>query len=224
MQQTNTQHSQAGQVARLNDLLQLDYDAVAAYELALRELRSPQLVSELERHLNDHRRHIEELERHIDRLDGMKMPMPHATGVFKLAVQGAAAFASDRKVLLAFKANEMQVRDKYARVAAEVDMPIDIRDTVTRAADDERRHYDWAVHSLENLGADRDDADVKAARAFAHVHGRSADAIEAAERGAMNVAERARRAVKHDPVRTLLTAGLAVVGAGAVLGTLLRRR
>lgn len=220
----NTRTVDATLVARLNDLLQLDHDAVAAYGIAIRELDSPRLKTELQAHLNDHERHIEELERHITRNGGMAIPLPHLSGVFKLAVQSAVAAGSDRSVLLAFKANEMQVRDKYARVATEVDMPVDIRDTVTRAADDERRHYDWAVHSLENLGAENDDMDVKATRAFAHVHGRSADAIEAAERGAMNIAERARRAVKRDPVKTLLTAGLAVVGAGAVIGTLLRRR
>ncbi|HSK19772.1 MAG TPA: demethoxyubiquinone hydroxylase family protein [Longimicrobiales bacterium] len=220
----NTRTVDATLVARLNDLLQLDHDAVAAYGIAIRELESPQLKTELQAHLEDHERHIDELERHITRIGGMKIPLPHLSGVFKLAVQSAVAAASDRSVLLAFKANEMQVRDKYARAAEEVDMPVDIRDTVTRAADDERRHYDWAVRSLENLGAETGDTDVKATRAFAQVHGRSADAIEAAERGAMNIAERARRAVKRDPVKTLLTAGLAVVGAGAVLGTLLRRR
>ena len=218
-----TQTADATLVAQLNDLLQLDHDAVAAYGLALRELDSPRLKSELQQHLNDHERHIEELERHISRLDGMKMPMPHLSGIFKLAVQSAVAAGGDRAVLLAFKANEMQVRDKYGRAAAEADLPIDIRDTVSRAAADERRHYDWAVSSLEQLGADRGDADVKATRAFAHVHGRSADAMEAAERGAMNVTERARRAIRHQPLKTLLTTGLAV-GAGAVLGSLMRRR
>lgn len=217
-----TQKAEATIVSQLNDLLQLDHDAVAAYNVAIRELDSAALKAELEAHLNDHKRHIEELERHIDRLGGMKMSMPHLSGVFKLAVQSAVAAGSDRAVLLAFKANEMQVRDKYAR-AAEADMPVDVRDTISRAAADERRHYDWAVQSLEQMGAEKSDTDVKATRAFAHAHGRSADAMEAAERGAMNVAERARRAVKHDPVKTLVTAGLAVV-AGAMVGNFMRRR
>jgi hypothetical protein len=220
----NTQTADATLVAQLNDLLQLDHDAVAAYTVAIRELDSPRLKTELLAHLNDHERHIEELEGHLDRIGGIKVPVPHLSGVFKLAVQSAVAAASDRTVLLAFKANEMQVRDKYGRAAAEADLPIDIRDTVRRAAADERRHYDWAVRSLEEMGAETGDRDVKATRAFAHAHGRSADAMEAAERGAMNIAERARRAVRHNPVKTLLTAGLAVVGAGAVLGSLIRRR
>jgi hypothetical protein len=153
----------------------------------------------------------------------MTIPMPHLSGVFKLAMQSAVAAASDRKVLLAFKANEMQGRDKYAR-AAEADLPIDIRDTVRRAAADEVRHYEWAVRSLQQLGAEEDDVDVRFARGFAHVHGRSADAMETAERGAMNVVERARRAVKNDPLKALAAAGLAIVGAGVVFGSIMRRR
>lgn len=216
MQQTNNNDQTIDQTAWLNDLLQLDHDAVAAYQLALRELNSPVLTSQLEAHLQDHERHIEELERHIDRLGGMKMSMPHASGVFKLAVQAAAALSSDRKVLLAFKANEMQVRDKYAR-AAELDFPVDIRDTIRRAANDEKRHYDWAVSSLQAMGAEDDDLDVRGTRAFAHAHGRTADAIETAERGAMRFTEWTRRSVREDPVATVLAAGLAVVGAGFVL-------
>jgi hypothetical protein len=211
-------------VALLNDLLQLDHDAVSAYGIALWELDSAELRTQLESHLRDHERHIEELGTHIERLDGMKVPVPHLTGAFKMAVQAAAAGGSDRAVLLAFKANEMQVRDKYARAASRQELPPDILATLRRAAEDERRHYEWAVQSLEVLGADRDDRDVQAARAFAHVHGRTADGVEAVERGAMRVTEQARRALGNRSVRTAVTAGLALVGAGVVLRQLVNRR
>lgn len=222
MEQTGTQTTDL--VAQLNDLLQLDYDAVAAYRVAIKELDSPVLKHDLEVHLSDHERHIKELERHIERSDGMKMPMPHLSGAFKLAVQGAVAAASDRRVLLAFKANEMQTRDKYQRAAGSQDLPIEIADTIRRAADDERRHYDWAVRMLEEMGAEEDDADVRFTRGFARMHGRTADTMEAAERGAMNFGEKARRMAKRDPVRTVLTAGLAVIGAGVVLREIQGRR
>lgn len=211
-------------VALLNDLLQLDYDAVGAYQLALRELESPRLRSDLEAHLRDHERHIEELDAQIERLDGMKMPLPHLTGAFKLAVQAAAGPGSDRAVLLAFKANEMQVRDKYNRAAERDDLPADIAALIRRAAADERRHYQWAVRSLEAMGAERDDRDVRLMRGFAHMHGRTADGVEAVERGTMHLTEHARRALSNRSVRTVVTAGLALVGAGAVLSQVVRRR
>jgi hypothetical protein len=214
----------AGTVAALNDLLQLDHDAVGAYQLALRELDSPRLRTDLEAHLRDHERHIEELEAQIDRLNGMKMPLPHLTGAFKLAVQAAAAPGSDRAVLLAFKANEMQVRDKYGRMAERDDLPGEAAALIRRAAADERRHYQWAVRALEAMGAERDDSDVRMTRAFAQVHGRTADGIEAVERGAMHLTEHARRAWSNNSVRTVVTAGLALVGAGAILSQVIRRR
>jgi hypothetical protein len=211
-------------VALLNDLLQLDHDAVSAYGIALWELDSAELRTQLESHLRDHERHIEELGTHIERLDGMKVPVPHLTGAFKVAVQAAAAGGSDRAVLLAFKANEMQVRDKYARAASRQELPPDILATLRRGAGDEGRHYEWAVRSLEALGADRDDRDVQATRAFAHFHGRTADGVEAVERGAMRVTEQARRALDKRSVRTAVTAGLALVGAGVILRQLVNRR
>lgn len=216
---TTTTLGTADTVAWLNDLLQLDHDAIAAYNVALRELDSAQLRSELEQHLHDHERHVEELERHIDRLGGMKMSMPHATGAFKLALQAAVALADDRKVLLAFKANELQVRDKYSR-AAQLELPVEIRDTVRRAAADERRHYDWAVRSLQLMGASREDTDVRVTRSGARVHGRTADAVETAERGVMRGTEKARRAIRRNPVRTAVAAGIAVLGAGILLRSL----
>jgi bacterioferritin (cytochrome b1) len=222
MESTGTAND-ARVVALLNDLLQLDYDAVGAYSLAIRELDSSRLITELQGHLRDHERHIEELSAHIEQLEGMKVPVPHLTGAFKLAVQAAAAPGSDRAVLLAFKANEMQARDKYRR-AAETSLPADILETVRRAAADESRHYDWAVRSLEALGASRDDLDVTATKAFAQVHGRTANAVESVERVTMHAAERARRMVQNHPVRAVVTAGLAVVGAGVLLKQLLDRR
>jgi bacterioferritin (cytochrome b1) len=221
MESTGTANA-ARVVALLNDLLQLDYDAVSAYSLAIRELDSSRLITELKAHLRDHERHIEELSSHIEQLEGMKVPVPHLTGAFKLAVQAVAAPGSDRAVLLAFKANEMQARDKYHR-AADTSLPADILETVRRAAADESRHYDWAVRSLEAMGASRDDLDVRATKAFAEVHGRTADAVESVERATMHVTERARRTVQNHPVRAAVTAGLAVVGAGVLLKRLLDR-
>lgn len=220
MPQTHT--DTAWLVAQLNDLLQLDYDAVAAYRVTLAELDSPALRSELQQNLDDHERHIRELGAHIDRLGGIKLPMPHITGAFKLAVQAAVAMGSDRSVLLAFKTNELQSRDKYAR-AAEDNFPADVAMTVRRAAADERRHYDWAVRALMSLGAERSDADVSAARGFGRIHRRIANTIEAAERGAMQATERVRRSVSSEPWR-YVGAGVALVGAGAVVKYVLSRR
>ena len=219
---TQTHTDNAWLVAQLNDLLQLDYDAVAAYRVTLAELDSPALKVDLQRNLEDHERHIRELGEHIEQRGGMKLSMPNVTGVFTLALQAAAAMGSDRSVLLAFKTNELQVRDRYGR-AAEENFPPDIAATVRRAAGDERRHYQWAVHALATLGGDRTDADVSAARGFGRIRARVANTIEAAERQALHATESVRRSVASNPWR-YVGAGLAVVGAGAVVKYVLSRR
>jgi rubrerythrin len=220
MLQTRTDN--AWLVAQLEELLQLDHDAIAAYRVTLAELDSPTLRLDLRRNLQDHERHVRELSAHIEQLGGMAMAMPQPTGAFELAVQSAVAMASDRSVLLAFRANELKVRDRYGR-AAEENFPPAIAATVRRAAVDERRHYEWAARALEALGPQPGVADVSAPRAFGRVRGRVAGTIEAAQRRATHATRRVRRAVASQPWR-YVGAGLALAGAGAVMKYVLSRR
>ena len=155
---------EAALVAELNDLLQLDYDAVGAYTLAISALRDRNLRNTLIGFRQDHERHIAELVELIRARDGVPVRMPHfPTGIFKLLVQAAGSaggmvggFAGgDRIVLLAFIANETQARDKYRRHANASDHPGDVARILERAARDEETHHRWAWDALERLGAGR---------------------------------------------------------------------
>ena len=206
-------------VGELNDLLQLDYDAVAAYTIALKELDDPGCQDAVRRFKADHERHIEELTGLIRHYGGVPLPMPHLSGVFKLAVQGAAAAASDAAVVQAFKANEVQSRDKYRRAVSR-QHPADVQDVLIRAARDEQRHFDWAMRMLSELGVSTDGV----ADALEQMHARSADAMEAVERGAMQAAEYTRRSIRKAGPAPLIAAGLMLVGIAAVATALVRKR
>jgi hypothetical protein len=105
-------------IAELNDLLQLDHDAVQAYDIAIRHLREERFRAPLRDFKGDHERHIQELTEAIRRLGGVPLELAHIpTGFFKATLQRLGAFAGDRAILLAFKANERQVRDRYRRAA-----------------------------------------------------------------------------------------------------------
>src|SRR4051812_36373993 len=81
---------EAALIAELNDLLQLDYDAVGAYTLALSALRDRNLRNTLISFRQDHERHIAELVERISARGGMPIRMRHfPTGIFKLLVQAA---------------------------------------------------------------------------------------------------------------------------------------
>jgi rubrerythrin len=183
----------AALIAALNDLLQLEQDALPAYALALGGLRDAKLRLDLEAFRQDHLRHVGELTGLIRARGGLPIPLPHVpTGLLKLAVQASGLPGGDGCVLLAFRANEWQSREKYARAAAARDArDPEVAAVLRRAAADEARHYAWAVEALGAMGLG-DDTPVGAANeAFARLHGATAGVIEAAGRAGLEALARA---------------------------------
>lgn len=207
-------------IATLNDLLQLDHDAVGAYGIAIDALTVEAHRQTLRAFRADHERHIEEITRLIQDRGGKPIQAPHLpTGVFKLAVQKAGALGGQTALLLAFKANERQGRDKYRRVAESSD-DLEVADVLARAAGDEVRHYDWATRTLIEMGVAPDSTTARVERVIEIGNARLADVMEGLETGAMALFEGMRRGTKAKP----LVAAVAALGAGLVASTLGRRK
>lgn len=219
----------ASHIATLNDLLQLDHDALQSYALAIEELESVAYRETVRRFRSDHERHVAELTELIRRHGGAAANFPHPTGVLKLATQGAGAVGGgDTHVLMAFRANERQSRDKYARAAALGEWPADIASVVRVGAADESRHYDWVDTTLQSLGVTDDSALGAAHRGFETVNAGTADALEAVGTKGMEAVEMARRAVGRASgvgrvvtERPLAAAAIAL-GAGVLVAAVLR--
>ena len=208
-------------VAQLNDLMKLDHDAIHAYKLAIHSLQSDEYRRQLGEFLADHERHMEELTQLIKSRDGVPMHMPHGTtGVFKLLVQAVGAAGNDRSVLLAFKANERGSRDRY-REAARAVHPADVTSVLARAAEDEARHYAWALETLEDLGVDFSAGTGRAQEMFETGHAKFADVAERGERAVSEAGERARRAVAGKARDNPLGLAALAVGVGFVAAKLL---
>lgn len=176
--------SDATIVAELNDLLQLDHDAVEGYTIAIDRLRDAARRETLVSFRADHKRHIEELAALVRARGALPVELPHATGALKLAVQALGALGNDTSLLLAFKAVEGQVRDKYRRIAQRR-FPPDAADVVTRAAADEERHYAWVEQTLREMGAGAGTLPHDFANAVEQVHRLIADPLEGAARRVM---------------------------------------
>ena len=210
-------------VADLNDLLRLDHDAVQAYTLAIALLAEERYRETLTAFRADHERHVQVLTGLIRDRGGVPLELPHLpTGAFKLAVQVVGAAGGDRGLLLAFKANERQVRDKYRRAAAGTSAP-DVAPIIGHHADDEQRHYTWVLETLDDLGVGQDTPVGVAERVVELAHGRVADAIEGAERQVTVAGETVRRAAAAQAARTPWGAALVALGAGFLAGQLGRR-
>lgn len=213
-------------ITQLNDLLQLDVDAVQAYALTIRQLESKLRKQTVRKYQADHRRHIAELKRLIRAHGGAAVAVSHIpTGPFKLAMQGIGSFGDDKVVLLAFKTNERQGRDKYRRAAMGRGLPRDVSRVLKRFARDEERHYRWAAKELEKLHVGRRTMVGKVAAGAEVANARTVDLIEEAEKPIMTVVEATRRGVRAAAKHPLRTAGVAAAIAGAAgAAVALRRR
>ena len=217
-------------IAELNDLIQLDHDALNGYDLTMREVKSHAYRETIRRYRQDHERHIEELTALIRKYGGQPIELPHPSGVDKLALQAVGSLGGgDTHVLVAFRNNERQSRDKYARAEqAAAAWPADVETTVRTAASDERRHYDWVDMTVQSLGVTDDSAVGMAARTVEVVHARTHDAAEAVEKQGMRGFEAARRAVAGSTLgqrvaerpweAALVALGAGVLAAGVIAG------
>ena len=90
-------------IATLNDLVQLDHDAVGAYGIAIHSASDESHRQALREFRADHERHIEEITRLIQDRGGKPLQAPHLpTSVLKLAVQKAGTLGGPKSLLLAF--------------------------------------------------------------------------------------------------------------------------
>ena len=182
----------AALLAMLNDLLMLDHDAVQAYSIAIGRISQAQYREALAGFRGDHQRHIDQLTELIRDRGGVPVQMPHLpTGVFKAAMQALSTLGDDRAVLMAFKTNEGQVRDRYRRAA---DQPLDpaVGAIISTAALDEEQHYAWAEQVLRKMGVEEGTLLGTAQNAAEKVQGRVIDAVEDAGRRVAEAAERMR--------------------------------
>jgi ElaB/YqjD/DUF883 family membrane-anchored ribosome-binding protein/rubrerythrin len=137
----------------LNDLLQLDHDALGAYDVAIEKLEDRDNADQIAGFRRDHERHVRDLNELITGMGGTPRNEPHATGPFKKAMQSLGAVGGDKGLLLAWRTNELQVRTKYDSYASRANMwPDNVKRVIDRNALDEERHYRWVADVLGRMG------------------------------------------------------------------------
>lgn len=136
-------------VTALNDLLQLDHDAVGAYEIAVEHLENRSWALQIESFKREHERHIRDLNDLILRLGGTPSNEPHASAPLKEGIQRISAAGGDRALLAAWRTNELYSMTKYeSYVQRPLAWSSEARRVLERNALDEERHYRWAVTVL----------------------------------------------------------------------------
>jgi rubrerythrin len=140
-------------VEGLNDLLQLDHDAIGAYQVAIEKLEDRDWADQIAGFMLDHERHVRHLNELVTEYGGTPVNEPHATGPFKTGLQRLGGLGGDKGLLIAFRANELQVRAKYDRYASRANRwPAEVKRVIDENALDEERHYAWVSSTLDALG------------------------------------------------------------------------
>jgi rubrerythrin len=134
--------------ALLQQLIELDYDAVEAYSAAIERVESPATKETLATFREDHQRHIAEL---TSVLRNNNVSVPHGPDVKRILTQGkvvVAGLVGERTVLLAMKTNEEDTNTAYERAVAHDGVAPNVRELLRSALADERRHRAWIIQRL----------------------------------------------------------------------------
>lgn len=127
----------------LKYLVQLDYDAVAAYEAAINRLSEEEYRKSFENFKKDHENHIQTFSDYLKRKG--ETP-PEGPGVKSFLTQGKVVIADlvgDRAILRAMRSNEEDTNTAYERLNSYEDKPKELENSLKKGLEDERRHAAW---------------------------------------------------------------------------------
>lgn len=141
-------------IRELNDLIELDFDAIEAYEAAVNRLRNDEWKTRLRAFRDDHRRHVDNLTMRVRTLGGEPATGPDA---MSLLTQGKVVIGNilggDHAILLAMRANEEVTNKRYEAALASDELDADTRGIVEANLADERRHRAWLEDRLDAADA-----------------------------------------------------------------------
>ncbi|WP_437817584.1 DUF2383 domain-containing protein [Sorangium sp. So ce1078] len=133
-------------VHKLNDLIQLDTDAVLAYQQAIDACEVSEVRRKLKSFQDDHQQHINDLAE-IVRANGEEPKIKRDLKGFLIEGFTAIASRGDRSALLSMLGNEELSNHMY-EAALKTELPNEARAVVERNRGDEERHLAWIKEAI----------------------------------------------------------------------------
>jgi len=138
----------------IKELIELDYDAVEAYEVAIKNLENAKYKDKFIEFKGDHEQHIKQLSAFLER--SSEVAPTKADKTKGLLAQGKVAIASlvgDKTILKAMLSNEEDTVTAYERINERVEESSDtkIATIIAKGLADETRHKDWITTTLDQL-------------------------------------------------------------------------
>lgn len=138
-------------IDKLNHLLELDYDAIAAYQAAIDRLENSDHRAQLEYFKQEHERHVALLSNKVVNMGGTPK---HSGDAKKLLAKGkvvVADLSGDAAVLKAMRSNEAEINELYAIAVEDVRGLDDIYYLLNQNFQDEKKHKYWLEGILNHV-------------------------------------------------------------------------
>lgn len=132
------------------DLLELEYDAIDAYQLAIKKVTDLKCKSALDEFLLDHERHVSEIKSfYLNKFDLPKSGDLIKGIMAKMKVAIGNITGSDINILRAMLDNEKDTNTAYDRVVKHPQLPLEIKEIFVKAFQDEQKHKKWLEDYIE---------------------------------------------------------------------------
>lgn len=127
----------------INSLIELEYEVVEAYEVALEKLNNAEYKSKMEEFCKNHRKHINLLSS-LSEMRGIKPP--EGPGAKSIVTKGKVYLANlfgDDTIISAMLTNEDDANDAYTRFSSRNDLWDQMKVAVSLGLNDEKKHRQW---------------------------------------------------------------------------------
>lgn len=138
-------------VDALNDLIELDHNAIGGYDSAIKGLESqPDIRKTFETFRADHERHVQELSPFVTQYGGKPAKRPGAMGLLQKGWTEMSKLGGADAIVSAMVSNEETAVNTYEAGVTKA-FPPEILRIVERGVADERRHLSYCQARYERL-------------------------------------------------------------------------
>jgi hypothetical protein len=138
-------------IDHLKALIELDLDAIEAYEAAIGRLHDLGDKAQLERFMGDHARHVVDLSFLVQQAGGSAPTQPDFKRILTKGKVILRGVVGDAGVIKAMKSNEETSTRVYDRAKSDPDLPIRAKTIIEANYADERQHLAWMDRRLSVL-------------------------------------------------------------------------
>lgn len=136
-------------VDSVKSLIELDYDAIEAYQVAIDNLENQQHKRQVEKFCNDHRRHVDRLSLLLEER-GIKINLgPDSKKWLAKGKVTIAQLLGDRAILESMLSNEEDTNNAYYNMDNRIDLWEDLKSLVKGGLEDEKHHKKWLGEAIK---------------------------------------------------------------------------